>query len=139
MNKFLILIVLLGLGCTSSKKQPVIHIGLINKGQSLQFTGLDKAVMQEIARDSSDEVWQSFIPVYRMPADTDMKTYQPVQPGNYRLNDSAVVFTPDTPFVKKQEYFVRYYLLGEGLGLSDYLKGSASPGKTHFIDLIFKQ
>lgn len=95
--------------------------------------------MQDIARDSDKNVWQNLVPVYRMPADTDMKNYQPVQPGQYLLKDSAVVFTPDTPFVKGQTYFVRNYRLGEGATLMDYIKGRSQPGKVHFIDLIFKQ
>ena len=116
-----------------------MQILLVNGGQAVQFRGLEYAVMQEIARDSSNEVWQSLVPVYRMPADTDMKSYQPIQQGNYVVRDSAVVFTPDTPFVKGQTYFVRNYRPGEGAALIDYVKGRAQAGKMHFTDLIFKQ
>jgi len=117
----------------------MVRISLVNNKQSVEFKGLDYAVIHEIARDSSNQVWQSLIPVYKMPADTDMKSYQPVQPGNYRLKDSAVVFTPDTPFTKGQVYFVRNYRLGESVGAIDFIKGRTQPGRTHFTDLIFKQ
>jgi len=127
------------ISCSPKKHPAMVRISLINGNRSVQFKGLDHAVMQEIARDSSANVWQNLVPVYRMPADTDLKNYQPVQPGAYRLKDSTLVFTPDTPFVKGQIYFVRNYLFGEGLSLKDYVKGANRPGKLHFTDLIFKQ
>ncbi|MGY4538792.1 succinylglutamate desuccinylase [Mucilaginibacter sp. UYNi724] len=140
MKKLLyILPFLITLACTSTKHPAAVQLSVIDNGQSIQFKGLDYVVMQDIARDSDKNVWQNLVPVYRMPADTDLKNYQPVQPGRYRLKDSAVVFTPDTPFVKGQIYFARNYRLGEGATLMDYIKGHSQPGKVHFIDLIFKQ
>lgn len=139
MNKLLILLLLCLAACTPAKHPAAVSISLINNGQSVQFKGLDYVVIQDIGRDTNKDVWQSLVPVYRMPADTDMKSYQPVQPGHYQLKDSVVVFTPDTPFVKGQTYFVRNYRLGEGAALIDYIKSRSQPGKVRFIDLIFKQ
>jgi hypothetical protein len=139
MKKLSVILLLFALACTPAKHPAAVKISLINNKQSVEFRGLDYAVMQEIGRDSSTEVWQSLIPVYRMPRDTDMKNYQPEQPGRYELKDSAVVFTPDTPFVAGQVYFARNYRLGEGSTLTDYIKGRKQPGRTHFIDLIFKR
>lgn len=136
---FYILPFLIAFACTPTKHPAAVQLSVIDNGQSIQFKGLDYVVMQDIARDSDKNVWQNLVPVYRMPADTDLKNYQPVQPGRYRLKDSAVVFTPDTPFVKGQVYFARNYRLGEGATLIDYVKSHSQPGKVHFIDLIFKQ
>jgi hypothetical protein len=133
-----VLLILLTLACTPAKHPAAVQVFLINNGQSVQFKGLDYAVMQDIGRDTNKDVWQSLVPVYRMPADTDMKSYQPVQPGRYLLKDSIIIFTPDTPFVKGQTYFVRNYRLGEGAALIDYIKSRSQPGKVRFIDLIFK-
>ncbi len=96
---------------------------MINNGQSIEFKGLEYAITGEINRDSVPGIWQGLIPVYRMPADTDMKDYQRPLPGQYRLKDSAVVFTPDTPFVKNQTYFLRYFEFGEGNSTWDFIKG----------------
>ena len=74
-----------------------------------------------------------------MPADTDLKNYQPVQPGSYLLKDSTVVFTPDTPFTKGQIYFVRYFEFNKGDNIWDYIKGKRKLGKIQYIDLIFKK
>jgi hypothetical protein len=125
-------------GCSRTEKVPAIHILLINNKQSVKITGLNVAVMNEIARDSSNEIWQSLIPVYRMPADTDMKDYQPVQPGKYLRTDSALVFTPDTPFVQGKTYFLRFYQFAEGSGINDFIKGRKRLGQTRYTDLIFK-
>ena len=84
-------------------------------------------------------IWKNLIPVFRMPADTDLKNYQPIQPGLYQLKDSAVVFTPDTPFVNSQTYFVRYFEFTKGSSIMDFIKGKRKPGSINFIDLIFKK
>ncbi|TSD64855.1 hypothetical protein FFF34_013225 [Inquilinus sp. KBS0705] len=141
MKKLYIICLLFLAACSSSKKpdSALVSISLVNNKQSVQFKGLDYAVISEINRDSSVQAWQSLIPVYKMPADTDMKSYQPVQPGRYQLQDSAVVFTPDTPFAKGQVYFVRNYKLGESVSAVDFVKGRIQPGRTRFTDLIFKQ
>ena len=139
MNKYLIVITFVLAGCTPAKHPAGVRVSLANNGQSIQFKGLDYVVMQDIARDTNKGIWQSLAPVYRMPADTGMKSYQPVQPGRYQIKDSSIVFTPDTPFIKGQTYFVRNYRLGEGAALIDYIKSRSQPGKVRFIDLIFKR
>ena len=139
MKKLYYLLITLSLGCKPAKKADVVKISLTNNHRSLQIKGFDYLVMQEIARDSVKDIWLSLVPVYRMPGDTDMKNYQPEQPGKYAIIDSAVVFTPDTPFIKGQVYFLRNYHLGQGATLADYIKGRMQPGKTQFTDLIFKQ
>jgi len=89
---------------------------------------MDYAVLSDINRDSLQAMWQSLLPVYRMPADTDLKNYQPLQPGVYQLKDSAVLFTPDTPFAQNKTYFMRYYKFGEGDDLWAYIKNKKKAG-----------
>jgi hypothetical protein len=139
MKKSVWIFLLLCFGCTHQPKQPAVHLTLINNNQSVEFKGLDYAITGEINRDSVPGIWQGLIPVYRMPADTDMKDYQKPLPGQYRLKDSAVVFTPDTPFVKNQTYFVRYFKFDGGNDSWDIIKGKKKLGKTAYTDLIFKQ
>lgn len=128
------------LSCSDPKEQPnTINISLTANKQSLQFKGMDAGVIGEVNRDTTGTGWQGLVPVYRMPADTDMKSYQPVQPGKYRIADSSIVFTPDTPFAAGQTYFVRWYHFDKGKKASDYLQGRQRPGQTQFTDLIFKQ
>ena len=138
--KICIVLLVLFISACSPKPQPnTIAISLTNNKQSLQFKGLDQDIMGEVSRDTVGKGWQELVPVYRMPADTDMKIYQPEQPGKYQIVDSTVVFTPDTPFAAGQTYFVRWYRFDKGKKASDYLRGLQRPGQTQFTDLIFKQ
>ena len=138
--KICIVLLVLFISACSPKPQPnTIAISLTNNKQSLQFKGLDQDIMGEVSRDTIGKGWQELVPVYRMPADTDMKSYQPEQPGKYQIVDSTVVFTPDTPFAAGQTYFVRWYRFDKGKKASDYLRGLQRPGQTQFTDLIFKQ
>ena len=134
---FLSLLIFSCMGCSNTPKSPVIHIGKIDQERSIKISGLDVAVIQDIARDSSGANWQGLMPVYKMPADTEMKNYQPMQPGTYHIADGAVIFTPDTPFVSHQTYFVRYYKFDTGNKLTDFIGGRNRPGSLHYIDLIF--
>jgi hypothetical protein len=134
----LLLSALLVLGCIHHDA-PAMHISLVNNNKSVQFTGLDAAIIGEISRDSSTSTWQSLVPVYRLPADTDLKDYQSAQPGKYTVVANAVVFTPDTPFAQNQTYFVRWYQYGEGHSMWEHISKHTKMGKQQYTDLIFKQ
>ena len=138
MNRLLPISLFFCLGCSSAPKAPLVKVSPVNNNHSVKFSGLDYAIIGEISRDSVAGIWQRIIPVFRMPADTGMKDYQHAQPGVYQLKDSAVVFTPDTPFVKNGDYFVRYYQFGKVGGAWGYIRGKAKLGKTRYMDLIFK-
>jgi hypothetical protein len=126
------------LGCNAKITPAPIRVSLVNNKHTLKITGIVPLVMAEINRDTANN-WQSLAPVYRMPADTDLKNYQPAQPGLYQLKDNALVFTPDTPFTKQQIYFVRFYNYDGNKNIWDYIKGKTQPGRLHFTDFIFQQ
>lgn len=137
---FLITIILCSLACSSNKTSSnQVKISLTPDKHSINITGLDRAIVQDINRDSMGGNWQSLVPVYKMPADTDIKNYQPMQPGKYLVKDSIVVFTPDTPFVARQTYFVRYYKFDTNTKANDYIMGRNKLGDLRYTDLIFKQ
>jgi len=137
MKKITWLLLLFCFACSRAAKAPDIRIRLTDNNRSVKFTGLDNAIVNEINRDTVRDVWQTLLPVYKMPADTDLKNYQRVQPGTYSVKDSAVVFTPDTPFVKGQAYFMRYYIF-KGENMWDYIQGRKRLGNVQHIDLVVK-
>ncbi|GAA4094897.1 hypothetical protein GCM10022392_17250 [Mucilaginibacter panaciglaebae] len=110
---------------------------LIEGNRSLKITGIDTIVLNDINRDSIKN-WQSLFAISRLPADTDLKEYQPTQPGKYRVSNGSVIFTPDTPFVKQRAYFLRYYNHADNKSTWDYIRGNVKPGALHYTDLIFK-
>jgi len=138
MKKSVLVLAMILLGCRSGKHHDIIKISLVDSS-SLKVTGIDNDILQEINRDTITTVWLSLIPVYRMPADTDMKDFQKPQPGKYVVEDNAVVFTPDTPFAKQCAYFVRYYQHGTGNSEWDVIEQQKKLGKIPYIDLIFKR
>lgn len=116
----------------------MLYISLDSSKQSLKIVGLSNAIVQDINRDTTTNKWQQLIQVYRMPADTDMKDFQPIQPGKYFVKDSMIFFTPDTPFVPQQPYFMRHYNYDEDRSIWGFIKGERRAGKINHTDLIFK-
>jgi len=138
MKKPTLIFLLLCFGCNHPPKTPIISVSFTNNRQSIKFTGLDKAILNDILRDSIPNIWQNLMPVYKMPADTDLKDLQPFQPGSYRVADSVLIFTPDTAFNKNSTYFLRFYKFAEGTSLTEYVTGKGKLRSNNYIDLIFK-
>ncbi|MCC8426803.1 hypothetical protein [Mucilaginibacter sp. UR6-11] len=137
MKKGALLLFIFLFGCGHKDPATPVHISLTDSNHSLKITGINPVILNDINRDTVKN-WQSLFAIYRLPADTDMKDYQPIQPGKYQLKDSAVVFTPDTSFAKPQTYFLRYYNYAGNKSIWDYISGKTTKGQLHYIDLIFK-
>ena len=138
MKKLLFMLITGLAACTSKPKTTSIYIALTGS-HTLKIAGLDYTIVRILSKDTSTSGWQSLISVYRMPADTDMKDYQKPQPGKYLVTDSTVFFSPDTPFLKHQTYFVRCYHYERGGSLWGNIKQHKKLGSHRFTDLIFKQ
>ncbi|WP_426669589.1 hypothetical protein ACPPVU_25660 [Mucilaginibacter sp. McL0603] len=133
----LYLLLVISIGCTKKQAKLNLTINLIDSNRSVKISGFDKAVIADIARDTANNIGQSLLPVYKMPADTDMKDYQQEQPGKYKFADTSVVFTPDTPFKRKQAYFLRYYPHNESEDAWQYIRDKKRPGTLGHKDLVF--
>ncbi|HTE00492.1 MAG TPA: hypothetical protein VK668_14460 [Mucilaginibacter sp.] len=138
MRRSTVILLLFCLGCSHKSNKINIDVSLTDSNRSITIKGFDKAIIADIGRDTSNAVWQSLLPVYRMPADTDMKDYQNEQPGNYLVKDSVVVFTPDTAFKKDQAYFVRYYQYDTNPDALHLIRDKKRPGNLSYTDLTFK-
>ncbi len=138
MKRWVYILLLFSIGCTHKPDKLNITISLTDSNRAIKISGLDKSIITEISRDTSNYAWQSLFSVYKMPADTDLKDYQNVQPGNYKVEDSVVIFTPDTSFKKGQVYFLRYYQHDEQVSGWQYISGKKRPGSLSYKDLIFK-
>jgi hypothetical protein len=109
MKRLALLLLLVLVGCTSPAPEMHVIVRLSGDNRSVAIAGFDKAIIDDIGRDTAASAWRSLLPIYKMPTDTDMKDFQEVQPGKYVVRDSLVVFTPDTAFKKGQTYFLRYF------------------------------
>lgn len=137
-NLALYTLLLFCLGCTHYPPKIHIEVSLADSSRSIKIIGFDKAIIAEIGRDTSNDAWESLLPVYKMPADTDMKDYQNVQSGKYRVVDTVVIFTPDTTFQKGHSYFLRYYQHTEGVDAWQYIKDKKRPGSISYKDFVFR-
>ena len=135
--KYLSILLLFCFGCSGKPDRQAIKLSLINNN-TVKFSGFDIAVLHEIDRDTTKTKWQKLLPVYRIPADTELKDYQPAQPGLYKVAKNVVLFMPDTPFIKGQTYFVRFYRYNEGGSVWDIIARKNKPGMHPYTDLIFK-
>ena len=133
----LFLVVIISIGCSNHPKPVDVKISLTDGNHSLKIAGFDKLIIAEIRRDTNNEAWESLLPIYKMPADTDMKDYQNVQPGKYLVQDSLVIFTPDTAFKKGQAYFLRYFQHDQGASAWQYLREKKRPRSLSYKDLVF--
>ena len=138
MKKLLLPLLVFCLGCSPKQANINIKIALTNSSRSLKITGFDKLIIADIGRDTASEAWQALLPVYKMPIDTDLKDYQPVQPGKYIIADSAVIFTPDTAFKKGQTYFLRYFQYGDIKDAWQFIRERKRPGSLKYKDLLFR-
>ena len=138
MKRQVFILLLFCVACAQKTDKTSIVIGLTITNRAIKIRGLDKSIMTEISRDTSNYAWQSLFSVYKMPADTDLRDYQNVQPGQYKAQDSVVIFTPDTAFKKGQVYFLRYYQHDEQVSGWQYISGKKRPGSLSYKDLVFR-
>ena len=133
----LFLVIIFCVSCSNHPKPVDVKISLTDSNHSLEIAGFDKLIIAEIGRDTNNEAWESLLPVYKMPVDTDMKDYQNVQPGKYTVQDSVVIFTPDTPFKKGQVYFLRFFRHDEDISAWKLIRQKKRPGSISYKDLVF--
>jgi len=137
MKKWGILIVLFCFGCSTRKPELNIKVALADSNRSVKIAGFDKEVINDIAQ-TADSAWEVLLPVYKMPVDTDMKDFQNAQPGKYVVEDSLVIFTPDTAFQKGQVYFVRTFDYNQAKDAWAFVREQKQKGAVGHKDLLFK-
>jgi hypothetical protein len=123
----------------SPNQNKSIRINLSADSQIIYVYGLDYATLQELKKESlTTENWQGIFPVYKMPADTDLKDLQKEQSGVYQLTDTTITFKPDTAFKKHQQYFARFYGSSTFLTSSQLIRSKAKLNGPGFLEVVFK-
>jgi hypothetical protein len=137
--KKLIMISLLLAGCTAANQHQQLRVSVKNDSL-IQISGMEANTLAGLAADSlSVEQWQQLLPVYPMPADTDMKDFAQPCPGRYFIKSAQVAFVADTPFAKGKMYFVRSYQFHDDSGSGwDIFKSKWKSRKPQYQEVIFK-
>jgi hypothetical protein len=122
-----------------STNESKVSIYLSKDSQTVCIRGLEYSVLHEMKQDSlTAENWKGIFPVYRMPADTDMKDMQPEQPGTYQITDSLITFKPDTTFKKQQQYFARFYGDGSNFSTGNLIRHKTNLKGLNYTEVVFK-
>lgn len=131
------LLVVILMGCAKKPGQQQLAVKV--RGANLvEFSGIDYNTLSNLSQDSlSLAQWQAILPVYKAPADTDMKDFVNPQPGKYALVKDTLVFVADTPFQKNSQYFARYYKLHDDASAWDLLKGKWKNGAPKYREYSF--
>jgi len=137
MKKSVWLLCFILLGCAKKPNQQQLSVKVTGIN-TIEFKGIDYNTLSNLSQDSLGLAqWQTILPVYRMPADTDMMDFVKPQPGKYTLVKDALVFVADTPFQKHDKYFARYYKLHDDSNAWDLMKGKWKHGSPQYIACTF--
>lgn len=136
------LMVLMGL--MACQNQPVLKnnldliIRLSPDSTAVMVKNLPSELLSDFKADSLDTIFcKQFFAVYPEIADQDLRDLQKPLSGIYQLRDSALYFTPTTPFAKGRAYFVQVYARKLQLNASELLKNEAWRNKTKPLEYKF--
>ncbi|SFS96621.1 hypothetical protein SAMN04487890_107149 [Mucilaginibacter polytrichastri] len=125
------------LGCAKKSAQPHLKVSVLN-ANTINFGNIDYNTLANLHQDSLNTAeWQAILPVYRMPADTDMKDFVLPQPGKYAFKNNQLIFSADTPFLGHSLYFARYYRLHDESNAWDVMKGKWKRGTPQYVECTF--
>ncbi|WCT12396.1 hypothetical protein [Mucilaginibacter jinjuensis] len=137
MKKTVWLLCFILVGCAKKPNQQQFAVK-ITGANSVKIAGIDYNILSNLNGDSLGlSQWQAILPVYKMPADTDMMDFVSPQPGKYKLIKDVLVFVADTPFQKNAKYFARYYKLHDDSNAWDLMKGKWKNGSPKYAEVIF--
>ena len=126
---FLLTFVML-FGCLNQSNNSTgdnIRIDFDRKSNALVVSNLDdgfvNALTQEINTDSS---LNRLLSVFIKTADEDLQDIEKPLAGKYQINNKSIVFLPDTPFDRGNNYLIEIYLNNSSGEASNYLMGSGS-------------
>jgi hypothetical protein len=138
MKKYFFILLLFSAAC-NNKQTDNVEIKVDHPAKAVKVLGVPVTALHGMKNDSLNSLaWLSLFPVCSMPADTDMRNYQPPLTGSYRIDHDDIVFTPDIPFKSGQTYFARYYRYDERITSMDLVMHKRTPGKANYTELIFK-
>ncbi len=138
MKKTLCLLFCICLGCAKKPAQSALKVTVIS-ATTISITNIDNNLLANTRQDTiANAQWQSLLPVYHMPADTDMMDYQNPQPGKYTIKNNRIIFSADTPFRKGQSYFARFYHFQDDSNIWTLLKGNWKQHTSQYKECVFK-
>lgn len=107
---FLFLLPVLFASCSVADKQP-LSISFSSDSSSIVFNGIDPAGLNRLKNNQHpDSILHELISVLQTPSELSPDTREKPLAGQFKLTDSAIVFHPDTLFVRGRDYLVITHL-----------------------------
>ena len=98
------------LNCTSTNSKPLL-IEFSRDSTAIEFRNIDRpGLLQLQSIPEKDSVLSELIAVLQTPSETDTTIKEMPLPGKLVLTDSIIIFTPQRPFIKGNDYLVITYL-----------------------------
>jgi hypothetical protein len=110
--KLPILFVLISLifACTS-KEHALLSIRFSADSSTILFSNIQPAsILQLKSNIKTDTMYQKIVSVLETPSDDDSTSMERIWSGRLSMQGDALVFTPDSPFVKGKTYLVETQL-----------------------------
>ena len=96
--------------CSSSNNKPLL-IGFSADSTSIVFNNIDRTgLLQLKSMATQDSVLNDLISVLQTPSETDTTIKELPLAGKLMVTDTNIVFTPERPFLKGNDYLVITYL-----------------------------
>jgi hypothetical protein len=143
-NLFRIIIISFLISTSCGQKQspialkPDVFISLSADSTTIELHRIPKDVLNYFKSDSIEsKEWASFFAVYPDSKNIELRDFQPVLSGTYRVNDSLIVFKPDISFKSDSAYFARCYNHELWFEPSKIISASKSYGPAPIAELFF--
>jgi hypothetical protein len=98
------------LACTA-KEHALLSIRFSADSSAILFSNIEPAgVLQLKSNLKTDTLYQKIVSVLETPADDDSTSMERVWPGKLSMQGEALIFTPESPFIKGKTYLVETQL-----------------------------
>jgi len=125
---FLTIVIIGFYSCSSSNSKP-LSIEFSADSSAIVIASIDRPGLLRLQQlDAQDSVFKDLIAILQTPSETDSSISEEPIAGNYKVSDSAVVFSPLQPFVKGREYLVITHINAKFGDAEQVAKGQLSLG-----------
>jgi len=125
---FLTIVIIGFYSCSSSNSKP-LSIEFSADSSTIVIASIDRPGLLRLQQlDAQDSVFKDLIAVLQTPSETDSSISEEPIAGNYKVSDSAVVFSPLQPFVNGREYLVITHINAKFGDAEQVAKGQLSLG-----------
>ena len=111
------------LGCSLSNSKPLL-IDFTNDSSQVKLTNIDEAGIWQLKNlQKSRDALDGLVAVLQMPSDQDTTLREQPVPGKLQFVGQTLIFQPDQPFLRGQEYLVITHLNTSFGHFGDILQG----------------